>query len=479
MLATIPDKVVAAFTDDSAFARWFLLIKNKNMELVPFVYNAAQRDYHSKRTSRDLILKSRQQGFSTKIQGDQKRATMFETASALTIADTMDNTTKLRMIYNRFYEQWPKEYLDLRPPRAQDSVVTITYPLTDSESWIMTAGSRSAGKASTYSHIHFSELAFYSDPKKVFSTAMQAATPNSRVVIESTANGAQGLFHEMCIDAMNGKGGWTLHFYAWWWAPEYSAPLDAGETIRHTEEETNAVAKAQKQGFELRSEQIKWRRDKIADEFQGDTDRFLQEYPEDILSAFRKSGKSVFGPYEPYVVPDDFDLPEEERMAYPRYGGIDWGQDNDYATLSIGDRKLNREVFLGRWRQEDWDVIRGEMRKALYYWNAQYLRPERNSMGSSQIFELAKEMGIDGFPYEIVPVFMTNPIKKELVLFFRDGLREHEYKIIDRDYANQEMQAFVTKRTASGLYQYEASGNNHDDTVIARLLGYGGMFSFD
>ena len=41
------------------------------------------------------------------------------------------------------------------------------------------------------------------------------------------------------------------------------------------------------------------------------------------------------------------------------------------------------------------------------------------------------------------------------------------------------MKTFVTKRTASGLYNYEVIGDGKDDTVITRMLGYAGMFSFD
>jgi hypothetical protein len=173
-------------------------------------------------------------------------------------------------------------------------------------------------------------------------------------------------------------------------------------------------------------------------------------------------------------------MDEKERLANHRYAGLDWGQDDDYASLSISDQQLNREVFLGRWRHMDWDVIRKEIRKHLYYWNVKYIRPERNSMGSSQIFELAKEMDIDGHEYEIRPVTMTNPIKKELVLFFRDGLHDHGYKIMrSEEYGDAEMKSFITKRTASGLYQYEAAEGGHDDTVIARMLSYAGMFSFE
>jgi len=246
--------------------------------------------------------------------------------------------------------------------------------------------------------------------------------------------------------------------------------------MEYTEEEIAVIKKAKQGGFELSPGQINFRRDKIK-EIKSD---FNQEYPEDIITAFLTTGGSVFGNnIEKFLVDSYFDMEEEDRMAHIRYAGIDWGQDDDYACLSIADRQLNREVFMGRWRKEDWDVIRREMRKHLYYWNAQYIRPERNSMGSSQIFELAKEMEKDKFEFEIRPVVMNNPIKKELVLFFRDGLHDHGYKVMDSDYGNMEMKTFVTKRTASGLYNYEVIGDGKDDTVITRMLGYAGMFSFD
>ena len=478
-----PPQTIEIPDDLEEFCQKFFRVKTKKMDSRPFTFNRMQQHLLPRLTGRDIILKARQIGVSVLVQAFQEWTAMFQMANVATFADIYNNVEKLRDYGNYFYDAWPVDLLAARPARGMNSIKKVTYPATNSVSIIATAGSKTAGQAGTISHLHLSEFAYYEDQEAIMRSALQAATPTARIVIESTANGAQGDFYDMCMRAMRGEGKWALHFYAWWWADEYSTALEPGETLGdYTEAEQIAIGKARKQGFDLTPEQIKWRRDKISEEFKGDVDRFLQEYPESINDAFMRSGKSVFGPYQAFVIDDGedgFDLPEEERMAYPRYAGLDWGQDIDYTELSISDRKFNREVFLGRWNKMDWDVIRREVRKALRYWNVQFIRPERNSMGSSQIFELAKEMETEGLEFTIVPVVMNNTIKKELVLFLRDGLLDHGYKVIDRGYANQEMAAFITKRTSSGLYQYEASGNNHDDTVIARMLSYAGMFSFE
>src|SRR3989304_7459012 len=50
-----------------------LWIEDKRKQKRRFILNAAQRDYLNNRTPYDLILKARQLGFSTLIQGDFMR----------------------------------------------------------------------------------------------------------------------------------------------------------------------------------------------------------------------------------------------------------------------------------------------------------------------------------------------------------------------------------------------------------------------
>jgi len=478
MTLTLPHHEAKELECDDVFAHVFLRIRTKDMEIVPFLYNAMQRHYDIRRTPRDLILKARQLGFSTKIQGEEARATMFNTASSLTIADTMDNTRKLRMIYNRFYEKWPEQYLPLRPPRAQDSAVTVTYPHTDSESWIMTAGSKSAGKAATYSHIHFSELAFYPDATSVFGSTLQAATPEARVVIESTPNGAQGLFYDLCMRALDGDTAWRLHFYPWWWAKEYRTPLDVGEELRYTEDEVALIHYAADSGFHLTPEQIKWRRGKQEDL----PHTFLQEYPEDPKTCFLLSGGSYFGDLSGKFTAEFLDHPLTGHVCD---AGIDWGQAQDWTVVSIIDRHTRQQVAILRMRRLPWKVMRTRILDALYFWGVRNCMIEINSIGGVNFEVLQDEVakrneGREDFPgLQLIPFTTGRYTKPAMVQSLYQALHNGPLRLLSvekgqpSEQQQREFQAFqATQNPQTMEWKYEAAAGEHDDCVIATGLSW-------
>jgi hypothetical protein len=458
------------------FARAILRIRTKQMEVVPFILKPFQRDLIGKLTGRDLLVKPRQIGASSFAVGLGFKDNTTKTSSTLTISDTYANTKTLRLIYNLFYDEWPKETYR-RPIREKDSETLVTYPELHSSSTIITAGSKTGGHGATYSYIHGSEVAHWVNPKTVFARAIQGLIPGGRIMLESTTNGAQGLFYELCKGAMDGENEWAFHFYAWWWEPDYRIPLDDNEEIRYTEEELKTIALAAEDGFVLSPEQIKWRRNKK----QELKELFLQEYPEDPHTAFITTGGGVF----------DLDkikflshLPEPvEGHIYA--AGIDWGQDNDYTSLSIGDRTANQEVLLLRWRKDTWKTMRGYIMAALIRFKVMIVRPEKNSMGSSQIEELwyAMEAAIaeGDLPAdcELLPFTMGGHNKHELVTFFRTGLEDYGYALLDDPIGKRELRSFKSRRTSTGVYSYAAAEGEHDDTIIARMLAYAGMMSIE
>src|SRR5690349_9984024 len=97
------------------FAKHFLKIMDKRDKIIPLVHNTMQAHYLANRTPRDLILKARQIGFSTAIQGELFRYVVTRPARTLTLANDDENTQKLRRMADRFYDKLP---MDFRPERA-------------------------------------------------------------------------------------------------------------------------------------------------------------------------------------------------------------------------------------------------------------------------------------------------------------------------------------------------------------------------
>jgi len=278
---------------DSFFATR-LKIKDKLSKLVPFVMNLAQYDFEQYRTGRDLVVKPRQIGFSTKFQGDiyYQLATQ-ERINAVTIADTAENTTTLVEIFNRFHENMPD---DERPYRKGRYPHGIKFPLRDSLVYLGTAGSRRWGHGKTVHHVHGSEVAFWPDAKQTMDALLESVPTDPKneftsVVMESTPNGAGGYFYEEVQKAIRGDSQYKVHFYTWWWDDTYKLPLDRKEKIKYTTEEEELISRVYKEeGLRLSPEQIKWRRQKINDR----EEIFWQEYPEDIVTCFLLSGRPRF-----------------------------------------------------------------------------------------------------------------------------------------------------------------------------------------
>src|SRR5690606_34944342 len=130
---------------------------------------------------------------------------------------------------------------DKRPPRGLDNATTTSYPLTGSEVLIATAGSKNKGRAGTYSRVHGSEVAFWTDAAATMAGLMQGVPTGGEIILESTPNGAQGWFYERCMEALDGNSIWTLHFYPWWCDKTYSIALEPDEVLTLEPEEKALV----------------------------------------------------------------------------------------------------------------------------------------------------------------------------------------------------------------------------------------------
>jgi hypothetical protein len=431
-------------TSPALFAQSFLKILDKGKELVPFGWNKAQAHFHANRTGRDLILKARQLGFSTYVQGEMFRRTVTGTRTTITLAHDADTTAKLRIMADRYWENC--RFNNIQPARKYANASMTTYPEFDSVATIATAGNVETGRGDTYTDLHGSEVAFWKDAERIIAGALQGGSPDA--VLESTPNGAQGYFYERCMEAYRGEGVWRLHFYPWWWDEAYRIPLGEGERIEYTDEERALV---DKQG--LTAEQIKWRRDKIA-ELKG---LFKQEYPEDPITCFLTSGNSYFGDLtDVFTAPmnPDYD-PTHEYVA-----GLDFGQSNDFTAMPVLDVTDKRQVDLLHIRKLEWKEQRRRIAEMYRKWHCKRMGAEKNSIGSVNI-EALIEMGLT------VQEFETNNASKSRIMSdLYEGVHTNGWKLQDHPAERHEMQTFVSTQLPSGLWRLAADGEGHDDIVM-------------
>lgn len=243
---------------------------------------------------RIIILKARQMGFSTLTEGImfKRTATRFNVESRI-VAHTDEATTNLYNMYRLFYEKLPGPIKPkLRASNAKELIFDV--PNHGSGTGLKsrvkcnTAGTAGLGRSDMITNLHISEFAFWQgDKEEAYASLMQAvpAKPNTMVIIESTANGYEK-YKEMWDKAVAGESDYEPVFFAWYEMDEYRMEYDGFPLI--------AEEKELKRAYGLENEQIAWRRWKIKNDFNGNVDKFRQEFPANPDEAFLMSGTPVF-----------------------------------------------------------------------------------------------------------------------------------------------------------------------------------------
>ncbi len=272
-------------SDFAHYAAHCLKIRTKEGAVEPFRLNAAQRHIQAELDRqlaetgrvRALILKGRQQGCSTYVEGRFFwRVTHRRGTRAFILTHLDEATMTLFEMAKRFYEHCPPP---VRPRLKASNARELVFDRLDSGYRIGTAGSRGAGRSQTIQYFHGSEVAYWPNAEEHVAGALQAV-PNAagtEVILESTSAGRRGLFYELCERARQGEGEHRLIFVPWFWQGEYREA--AGEEFAASSEEEEY---ARQHGTD--ANQLAWRRAKIRE--LGGLHHFRREYPATPEEAF-------------------------------------------------------------------------------------------------------------------------------------------------------------------------------------------------
>lgn len=278
--------------DFVTYAPACLHILTKKGELLPLVLNDAQQlihealeEQHAKTGKvRALILKGRQQGASTYIEGRfywKITGDFGKRAYILTHEDKA--TANLFNMTKRYNDNCPPGF---KPHTKLDNEKELYFDRLDCRYSVATAGASATGRSGTGQFFHGSEVAFWRSAETHMAGIGQTIPDedDTEIVLESTANGIGNLFHQKWLDASEGKGEYIAIFVPWFL--EHAYQKDCPSDVVWDDDELEYM-----ESFDLTREQMYWRRLKVVDDFKGDETLFNQEYPATPEMAFMAGTK--------------------------------------------------------------------------------------------------------------------------------------------------------------------------------------------
>lgn len=275
-------------------------IQDSTGKKVKFKLNPVQAKLFNNIWYLNNILKARQEGMSSFINIYFLDICLFnENKSAGIICDTLANA-------KQFLEDRIKYAYDNLPQWLRDKVGIKSYSKSADNAgiWFSNGSSVRVGtsfRSGTLQYLHISELAKISKTspdkaREIQTGALNTVQVGQQVFIESTAEGAEGLFYDITKKAedmqLTGteltKMDYRFHFFAWWEDAKYSFEKPAKFTFSKTSEDYFEDLRVR--GIPLTENQKFWYVKKK--ESQGDS--MMKEFPSYSEEAFIASNEAKY-----------------------------------------------------------------------------------------------------------------------------------------------------------------------------------------
>ena len=508
----------------------FFVVVDKNQNTLPFFLNEVQKDFINKlnKAIEDynngyivdismLVLKGRQQGFTTLITAYQLACTITnKNFQGFTVADEASNTETIFQNKAKFpYDHLPDK---LKPTEKYNSKRELFFEKLNS-SWSVDTATKNMGRSRTINFLHGSECAFWQNGIAQTQAGIgEALTKNCIKIYESTANG----FND--FETMWHSERYINCFYEWWKTPEYRIELKNNEIkekfINDINTKTDWIFKRinwllNEKKLEL--EQVYWYYNKYLNYI--DKELIKQEYPCTPEEAFLSTGQCYFNKeniiqrlleLKPPIKVGYFDYKEvvkkdrlgkeyitltdikwiddkngfiqiyedvKERVPYV-LGGDTSGEGSDYFTAHVINNMTGKQVAK---LKKQFDEI--EYSKQIYcfgiYYNTALIGLEVNfstyptnkldEMKYPNLYVRDKE---DTYENKLDKKlgFKTTTITRPLILADLQAIVLDEIeKIVDKE-TLEEMLKFIKNMEKKG--RPEAEIGYHDDLVMGLAIAY-------
>ena len=488
-----------------------LKIKDKYARVRPLVLNVEQEVYLSAVHEdlkagvplRYIILKARQMGMSTLTEGLIFTFSFLwpGSKSAIVAHETKASQNLLGMT-NLYWKQYLYRSLFTEKYNSKNE---LSWKETDSSIWVTTAKNPDTGRSNTLQCVHASEVAFWDEAETTFLSLLNTV-PNfnrSFVVLESTANGIGGYFHDAWRAAEQGEVEFKPLFFPWHTFEEYRASSQ-GIPIRPLGRLSAEEKVLRKIGID--DDRLTWRRWMIRNRTGNDVNKFHQEYPTTPDEAFIATGTNIFpldhlvSCFEPrngtkgtvirnpngsivFKAHDEGDLTVfKYPSASKNYGQYFVGGDpthttrGDYAVAQVINRRTLEQVAV--WRGKiDPASFGGILRDLARYYNDAMISTEVEGPGYATVGALLesgypyvwRKRGADREPGKVNDNYGWSTTQKTKHWAIGTTLKA----VIDHDIILHDQRTFMEMRDFVTLPNGEmgpASNADNDDTVMALAI---------
>ena len=383
-------------------------IKDKEGRQIRFVPNEAQEQLLRSIHRLNVILKARQRGFSTLIQIMGLDTCIFnDNQSAGVIAQ--DRETVGIIFREKVKFAW-----DNLPLVIREMVKTVgdskTEMVWSNGSSFQVATSLRSG---TYQFEHVSEFGkicaeYPHKAREVVTGTLPALSPDGICFIESTAEGREGPFFDICQTSQKiqqegrkpSKIDFRFHFYSWWDAKEYALP--GHYLMTETDRQYFEVLET-KIGRTISKEQRQWYVATRQTLFGGDNQLMRQEYPSVPEEAFEQSMEGCYYTAQMLAARKDSRIGHVPYLpGFPVNTFWDIGKTDGTAIwFHQYVNGMNRFIrFFEGW-DEPYSYFVAEMQRHGYVWGKHYLphdayHKRQGQNDNKTAAEMLNELGITG-----------------------------------------------------------------------------------
>ncbi len=458
-----PTPIEIEMVDDYLkYAPASLKIQTQTGQLVSFQFNEIQLILHEIAQDienltgliRMLILKARREGVTTYWTGKFYHDTIFNrNRYSFIVTHEPDATDFVFKMVKRYYDNclW-------KPTTKYNNTTLLEFNNAagtglDSAFRVATANKKDVGSAQLIHNLLLSEMAKYPQGTvdDILNSILQCVPkePGTRVIMESTAKGIGGEFHDRFWGARyiyevyldRGKPKWKRSInpdadpnntYARVFIPCYvfsKYQMDPEPGFKRTTSEHAVYGNEQQLAslYGVNESFLAWRRDTIVNECRGKLSTFKQEYPMNAREAFLASGRPVFTPLDrlferiktcpkPIAYYDCItsigqftaktpqmegetdgllQVWEEPRPGVPYVvsadvsEGIEIGKHTDFHSVDVIEQLTGKQV--AHWHGKCEPIQLGILLSHIgMRYNAAWVVPERNNHGTAVVGKLAE-----------------------------------------------------------------------------------------